>query len=213
MDNWAESFESIGDNCELGFMQKQKGVDQGALLKWCRIMSHLDLIKILTLPREQFYIKDNLAPIYDDMLVDKSSNIQFHTSLFSEEGDGVRKFVALDLKFDTIYQLEYEKKIYMYDKFFSNLRSAGKIYVYKMNECNDISIAEEILRCLKIYNPNNNLLYVTDLDKERAGSVEMLKPNLYRGFIKSFAPYYPVTEARLDFWEPMCQNAIRSIAI
>lgn len=209
MENWAHAFEAIGDNCEFGFMQQQKGVDEGALLKWCRIMAYQDLLTFLKAPQAVFYQRENLSPTSDDMLCDASSGILYHTVLYSREKDGERHFIAQGEEFDRVYAAELEKKTYMYNKFFDGLRGAKKIYVFKMNGTNDVAMATEIGTCLAAFNPQNRLLYVTDQDPERIGTVEKLNDNTYRGYIQALAPYFPATDAKLEYWELMCAETLR----
>jgi len=211
MSIWATQFESIGDNCELGFVQRRKGFDQGSLLKWCRIMSHKDLICFLNAPQDQFYLRENLVPAWNDMITDQSSGIQYHTTLHSQKTDAGRHFIDSGDAFNKKYKSDFEKKTYMYNKLFTELRKGEKVYVYKMNGKNDISMAEEILSSLRMLNDRNRLLYVTDQVPAKAGTVERVGENLFHGFIQQFAPYNPVAATKLEYWEVMFDEAVKVI--
>jgi len=212
MSTWQEAFEPIGDNCELGFMQRQKGVDEGALLKWCRILKHTDLITFLDAPRESFYKFENLKPTSNDMVEDISSNIQFHTELYSRIEDGIRTFNAVPHEQERIYAAEYQKRLYLYDKLIDALSNASRICVFKMNGTNDLEVAQAIADRLKSFNIRNRLFYITDAEPAKAGFVERISHNVYRGFITAFAPYWPVTDAKLEYWDGLCKSAYERIS-
>lgn len=211
MANWEEWFESVGDNCELGFMQRQKGVDSGAVLKWCRILRHADLLRFLDRPKDDFYKLENLKPTSNDMVEDVSSGIQFHTELYSRLREGERAFTAEEAEIKRIYGLEYTKRTYLYDKFIEGLSSGSRVHVFKMNGTNDLGLAGEISARLCGFNPVNRLFYITDTAPSKAGSVERISENIYRGYITSFAPYWPVTDAKLEYWDGLCNSAAEII--
>ena len=193
-------------------MQRQKGVDEGSLLKWCRILKHTDLIAFLDAPRASFYKFENLSPTSNDMVEDSSSNIQFHTELYSRVEGGVRAFTAAPHERERIYAAEYQKRMYLYDKLMDALSSGSRTCVFKMNGTNDLQVAAAIADRLRSFNVRNRLFYVTDADPLRAGAVERISENLYRGFITAFAPYWPVTDAKLEYWDDLCRSAHERIS-
>jgi ethanolamine utilization protein EutP (predicted NTPase) len=206
------AFESIGDNCEFGLVQKTNGFDEGALFKWARIPALDGLIKLLRNDFSNFYRFDNLSPIFDDMVEDKSCGILFHTDMFSHEIERERRWVEPNESLRReIYNIEYEKRIYLVDKFKASIAVDEKIFVFKINKG---ALPAEIraLHDALCYFGKCHLLYVEKApDETGVGEICEISKGLWRAYIPRFAPYWPVSDYLPGAWERICEEAFAAI--
>lgn len=208
MTEWYKQFESIGDNCEFGIVQRHFGYDDGALLKWARVNDSYDLIRLLESNFSSFYQYENLEPAWDDMVKDKSNHILFHSELLSSETNNIRAFKEDDARRREIYAEESKKRAHLVNKFRNTLTNAEKIFVYKVNDTYNLDLAKRLHASLKKFNPNNILLYGSDLYPDKGGEIEIIEPGLIVGHVRRFAPYYPATRCNPQYWEEVCQKAL-----
>ncbi len=207
--NWAAQFESIGDNCEFGFIQRLAGFDEGSLLKWCYIEDHRHLVKFLESPFCDFYKFDNLVPKHDDMVVDLSSGLIFHTELYSHaDKNGARTFNEDVERQQQIYMHEHDKRTHLYSKLMRRIVTGSKVLIFKQNGVNNLTIAHDISSALLRHGSKFKIFYVTDCEPSQAGRVEMIDNHIYRGFIERFAPYWPVTDTKVEYWQSLCERML-----
>jgi len=126
------NLESLGDNCEIGFVFDRIGHKAGGLFRWTA-MSPRSLLAMLKGRFEHLYDFENLMPSYDDMVVESRYNIYWHTEMFSHIVDGQRVFRMGEDERRAIHAREVEKRIALVAKFLERLRSGQAIYVIKAN--------------------------------------------------------------------------------
>lgn len=130
-------FESLGDNCEFGFVQRANGCEEGGLLRWA--ISPLDkLIDCLDTEFTNFYRYENLEPSAPDMVRDAGTGLAFHSEMRSING----QFVLDDATRREVYARERTKMDYMRDKFLSRIRQENTVLVYKRNI--EVAMAKQI---------------------------------------------------------------------
>ena len=83
------NFESLGDNCEFAFYLRRLGIESGSLFRWALIKDYSSLLALLKNNFRGLYEHDNLAPSWQDMVIDQSCQICFHTELYSHKEDGI----------------------------------------------------------------------------------------------------------------------------
>jgi len=90
-------FESLGDNCEFGFVQRQLGLESGGLFRWS-VTSATSLITLLETRFEDLYRFENLVPTNSkNMIRDTATDIGFHTEM-SVTGGSFDQDQARDLR-------------------------------------------------------------------------------------------------------------------
>ena len=93
-------------------------------------------------------------------------------------------------------------------KFIEELQAGEKIFVYKR----DITIAEEEILPLHMSlnrYAENTLLWVMPAEPDRpAGTVEVVRPGLLKGYIDRFAPEDNAHNFSFDGWLRICANAV-----
>jgi hypothetical protein len=208
------AFESIGDNCEFGLAQKMQGFDEGALFKWARLPDVRQLTRLLECDFRRFYLFENLKPMFDDMVEDSEYGMLFHSDLSSQKsGDGRRWSVVDEGARREIYDIEYNKRIYLIEKLKAAIAADDKIFVFKKNDGVDPTEIAALHRALCRYG-DGNLLYIEKAaDGSTVGEIAMVSKGLWRGYIPRFAPYWPVTDYLPGAWERICEEAITKIRV
>jgi len=202
-----EKFESLGDNCELGFVQRFSGVEAGGLLRWA-IVPPEALISAIRGNFEQVFEYENLTPSAPDMVRDEKYGLAFHTQMHSQNGI----FHDTEEKRREIHAGEKQKIDYMAEKLRGLLRTGEKIFVYKRNVGVDAETALEIGRAISEKGPGK-LLYVTTLGNQPIGTVRCVSENLFEGRIDRFADYAKADDVSQQVWGQILKDANTKMAV
>jgi len=200
-------FESIGDNCEFGFVQRANGIEPGGLLRWTTTPLPR-LITLLSGDFKDFYLFENLIPNPDDggMVIDAVSGIGFHSRLRSRDG----KFLLNDDDRRLLYAEEKVKIDYLVEKLLARMADSSVIFVYKATwgaREEDIKELHSILR----RHSNCRLLFVAKPPKGgEAGMVEDKGGGLLTACASDFAPWDKVDAEHIDVsgWEDIALKAL-----
>jgi hypothetical protein len=199
------AFCSLGDNCEFGFVQRKFGVEPGDLLRWA-LASPKAVAAGLKDRFRGIYIYDQLVASADDMVHDKSYDIQFHSKLRSERVEGGRRYIAPESERHAIHRDELPKIQHLARKLLEQLESADKIFVYKRNSRVTDGEIDELREQLRAYNPRNLLLLVGTHDK-LPGSVWLSGTGLLMASIDRLAPYDHADDVSYNIWLEICEKA------
>jgi len=195
-------FDSLGDNCEFGLVQRRCGAEAFLSLTRFAGMELPTLLRALDAGMRDF---------------GKALKIQVEI-----DGEGKPEFVVRETRYGVIfhtfrYQGEIEKEqlraqelkriSYCAHRFVWDLKRGNKIFVVKRN----VPLREdEILplhAALSSYGPNI-LLWMVPADAAHAsGSVEVVMPGLLKGFIERFAPLEDALDLKFDDWLEVSANA------
>ena len=198
-------FESLGDNCEFGFLQRMNGIEAGGLLRWA--ISRPDaLTKFINSGGENLYAFENLQPSASDMVLDVGSDLFFHTEMYSKDG----VFLSDEGTRFTIWQGEYQKMEYLREKLFQQLRNEEKIYVYKVNDGLNDTKAISLARAISNIG-RGRLLCVRNQGDLAVGEVIHHSENLYFAEIDRFAPYDKADDVSFDVWNEILENALTMV--
>jgi hypothetical protein len=203
-----QRFESLGDNCEFGFVQRANGYEDGGLLRWS--ISPLDkLIVCLETDFKDLYLFENLEPSAPDMVRDITTGLMFHTQMHSIDGH----FVLGDQARQEIYVRERRKIDHLLDKFRRKLREPDTICVYKRNSGVSDADATRLQQSLNKLGPSSLLIVRSTDDRERWSTVECLGSGLFLGLVDEFAPYFAADHVSIRVWNRLLQNASRFINV
>jgi hypothetical protein len=194
-------FESLGDNCEFGLVQRRCGAEPLGLLRF----SNTELPQLLRGLNVQFsdfgdpkdldFVLDNgERPEY--VVKEKRYGLVYHTFRYKGEVDK-----------DKLVAAEPHRLRFLVRKLIEDLSSANKIFVVKRNRSLTL---HEILPLYRVLNSfgSNYLLWVVPIEgKVSSGSVESVLPGLFRGFIERFAPPENAHDLALGQWIEICLNA------
>lgn len=186
-----EWLESLGDNCEIGFVFDRIGHKNGGLFRWTS-MNPKSLLAALQARFEHLYEYENLTPSYNDMVGESRYNIFWHTEMFSHIVEGQRVFRVNEDERRAIYEQEVLKRRALVDKFLQRLTSGQAIFVIKANG----GIAPELLAAIEselaamTQRARFQLLYLRlARDGEAPGTLTKLTPRRWEGLVSFFAPY------------------------
>ncbi len=204
------SFEALGDNCELGLVQRQAGVEPLGLLRFAGFHIPIErrLARLVDALDARFEGLGNLDTVRVELageagrrefLVFESAwNLMYHT--FHHEGQ---------IKPETLRRQEAQKLQFLRRKFLTDIGHGEKILVWKSNFRIDEQDVERLAARLRALGPNL-LLWVEEADAAHpAGSVEARGDALLKGYIDRFAPYDNATAISYEPWFRMCEEAYR----
>ncbi len=194
-------FESIGDNCEFGLVQRRCGAEPLGLLRF----SNLELHRLIWGLRRgfeglggvhnlDFWLTEGMRREY--VIRDRQYGLVFHTFLYENE-------VAQN----KLLPQQAERLNFLRRKFLEDLRNGEKILVCKRNATLSGSDMLALHAELNRYG-TNTLLWVTASDGDHTpGTVDRVMPGLLRGYIDRFAPYENAHDLSLEVWLSICVNA------
>lgn len=214
-------FVSLGDNCEVGIVKRYVGDEEGDLLRWAFSSDFPSLLKALENNFEGIYQFQNLSPWVEDMVVDSTYKIAFHSKIHSTRVDGTLVFNDTEERRKELYEQEVKIFQSLKERMIRKLSEGKYIFVYKRNklspaqeyqqkigEKSDLSIIhsptdEEMSRLnhiIKSYHPNNKLLLVCSERGRPVGDVWEKEPGLYYAAVDKLAPYMNASDSSCDIW-------------
>jgi tetratricopeptide (TPR) repeat protein len=192
-------FESLGQNCEFGLVQRHFGAEPLSLLRWTTTKPDV-LVRGLERRFAEFGESVELDLHKPEIMVnERSLNIRFHT--FMQQNPG------LDLEKFRVRQIRHLK--YMAELFLERLAAGDRIYVYKIDEGCPSAQYEAIYEALNVYGPST-LVVVNRSDGDHpAGSAQRLHDRLYMGFVGRFgldgSTFWNIA---FDDWVRMCRAVV-----
>ncbi len=194
-------FESLGDNCEFGLVQRRCGAEPLSLLRFSNIMLN-QLIHGIETGFEGLGDVDDLEcwlgdrPRREYVLRAKRYGLVFHTFLYEGEVDQ-----------GTLVQQQAQRLKFLRRKLLEDLGNAEKIFVVKRN---DPLRQEEVLGLFSALNAHgrNRLLWVVPAEEgNEPGTVEQTMPGLLKGYVDRLAPSENAHDLSLEVWLQVCANA------
>ena len=202
--------ESLGDNCELGFVLRNLGSDAGSLFRWTRTKPE----QLLTTLRANFagmYEFPNLEPLRDGMVVDAKYGVEWHSDMKSAEVNGRRIFLLDEAKRRKMYSVEIHKIRYLRAKFVARARLGGLIFVVKSNAGISEQTVDDIFEALSdlALGARFALLEVqASSDPALVGTVAQRRAGFLRGYVSQFASYDDAIPRAMDAWASVLDAAL-----
>jgi hypothetical protein len=195
-------FESLGQNCEFGLVQRRCMAEPLGLLRF----SSTPLPKLL----------DALEARFEGLGTPERTNVTI-----SSNG---REYMVNDTRFGFVYhawvnagemspeevrQRELRRVPFLVRKLIEDLETAEKIFVFKGMS----AMAEEevfpLAAALRRYGPNTLLAMTLSSPGHRGGTVEARGPGFLVGYVDRFAPTEDANELMLEQWVRCCRDAYR----
>jgi capsular polysaccharide biosynthesis protein len=204
--DFISNFESLGVNCEFGFVQRRCGAEPLGLLRFaaCPLGSLLDCLKNRF---EGFGLVENLEPFFangrlrEHMIRDRAFSVHYHT--WKREG----KVDEALLLSEFAARIDFLKR-----KLIKSLECGEKLFVWKsvLNvEDKDVISLHDALCAYA----SNTLLWVVVADSAHPpGKVERLRPGLLKGYIDRSAPIENVPDISFNVWLEICVNAYLGVS-
>jgi tetratricopeptide (TPR) repeat protein len=193
-------FESLGANCEFGFVQRRFGAEPISLLRWSAIDPD-ELVRSLDagfvgLGDEAYF---SVFPGWNHQWDARDSRyFTYHTYIGVEEAGA-----------EQVARTARRRMAFMRDKLLADLAAGEKIFVYKewkfrMTEAQILAISQSLRR----HNPANRLLAVRLFDAAQpAGVVRLLTPQTAVGAIEVDARQAVLEEVPVESWRAICREA------
>jgi hypothetical protein len=201
-------FQSLGDKCEFGLLQRWEGRETQDLLRLAAIWIPVEdrpraIITALSdgfsgLGHPESVRLEPVGAQYPREFIVRETrwNLFLHTGV--AEGDIAPEL----LRFQQIEGLQRRRR-----KLVEDMASARQIFVWKSNVPTSEVDIRDLVVSLRRYGPNL-LLWVNVADQTHPdGSVEYAGHGLLKGYVSKFAPYEAAEDIDFPSWHVMCRNA------
>jgi hypothetical protein len=195
-------FESLGQNCEFGLVQRRCQAEPLGLLRF----ASAPLPKLLAALDAGFAGMGGAGSIRVElsangrefMVTDTAYDIVYHAWV------DVGQMTPQDL-----HQREMRRVPLLVRKLLEDLAAGEKIFVFKGMGAVADEVVFPLVASLRRYGPNV-LLFVTLADAEHsAGTVEVKAPGFLVGYLDRFAPGQDAHDFELAQWVSVCRGAYR----
>lgn len=202
LDELMLAFESLGDNCEFGLVQRHAGAEPLGLLRFAGMSLNKLLVAleakfsgIGTVDTVTVYPAGERAP-REFMVHETWLDTRYHT--FNHEGE----IEAEDLR-----QREAGRLGFLRRKILEDLERGEKIWVWREYSHTDPERIRSLVEMLRDLGPNT-LLWVVAADEGHApGTVERLNEGFIKGYVERLATYSNATDISPQSWYTVCENA------
>jgi hypothetical protein len=202
IDDLMLAFESLGDNCEFGLVQRHAGAEPLALFRFAG-MSLVKIVAALEAKLEGIGTADTVEvhlagePGRREFMVHETwLDTRYHTFIHEGEIDP-----------EELRQREGKRLAFLRRKMLEDLSNGEKIWVWREWGKDDPARLQPLLNVLRSYGSNILLLVVRADDAHPSGTVERLDRDFIKGYVEHLAPYDNATDIRPLAWFEMCENA------
>lgn len=202
-------FQSLGDNCEFGLVQRVAEAEPLDLLRFASFHAPAEDRLRLTIEAltAGFDGLGEPASIVCEASGDeqprqyavweKRWNLLYHPDRTEAE-----------ITADALHSQQARVLPFRRRKLMEDLAEAHRIFVWKSNAPTKQSDARDLLAVLRHYGPNRLLWVRTATDNRPAGHVEDAGDGLLVGYVARFAPYDQASDADYESWLAVCMNAL-----
>jgi hypothetical protein len=196
------AFESMGNNCEFGTVQRLFKAEPLSLLRWVGINTIEQLLSALHNKFEGFGELENVDHMKlegwpDYAAVDRRYGLYFHTDFQPNETQPEHAAKMLDN--------ESKRMRFLRDKFLQDLANGHKIFVFRRKEPLSDVEAEALWQAVSSCG-NATLLYVNEDSSRPNGYVEPVKNRLFKGYIDRLSNENPPV-INFEAWVLICESA------
>lgn len=197
-------FESLGDNCEFGLVQRRLGAEPLGLLRF----SFIEMVQLVRGLRLGFQGLGD--PGTTEVSVDgKDEEYVVRDTVFGMTYHTWQYRAQIEI--ETVRRQQTTRLAFLKRKLMEDVAAGEKIFVVK--RANKPLAPEEVLPLYAVLNDlgSNWLLWVVPADQAHpAGTVDVLLPGLLRGYVDRFAPDDNAPDLSLDTWVQICAAAWRA---
>ena len=206
LDDLMLEFESLGDNCEFGLVQRSVGAEPLGLLRFAGFYLPVEirLEKLVDALEADFIGLGSLDTVSVEaagetrefMVTEGAYNLMYHS--FMHEGE---------IEPEILRQREATRLTFLRRKLLEDLKNGEKVWVWKSNIKLTLDQIERLVAVLRRHGQNILLWVVEADDAHRPGSVERISDNLLKGYVERFAPYHNAPDISPQSWLEVCQAA------
>jgi hypothetical protein len=200
LDRLMLQFESLGENCEFGLVQRRCGADPLGLLRF----ASAPMPALLSALRARF---DGIGE-WDQIEVRISENRLEYLVFDKRFGFLYHPWVQIgEVSAEGIHRREAKQLPLLRRKLIEDLEEGRKIFVYHGMHSLPEPLVRRLAAALRVYGPAT-LLWVEVHDREHpAGTVECIGEGLLKGYIDRFAPGENAHDLSLEGWVALCRAA------
>jgi hypothetical protein len=198
LDEVLLAFESLGDNCEFGLVQRQGRAEPLGLFRFAG-MSLPKIVRALEARLSGIGTLETIEvfPVGDDreyMVRETWLDTSYHTFHYEDRTDP-----------EDLRQREAKRLAFLRRKLLDDLATGEKIWVWRGET--DPTDMQPLLKVLRSLGPNI-LFSVVSADVDHpAGTVEWLDRDFMRGYVERLAPHGNIPNIRYRSWFETCENA------
>jgi hypothetical protein len=195
-----QQFESLGENCDLGVVQRAAGLEPFGLFRFaaCDAPGVIALLRARCEPLgEPADLRlEEVGARREYFVRSRHFAFEMHTNRYAPQDEAA-----------VVRQGEIEKLRYLKSHLLRDLKHGGKLFVFKGSS--EPATIHELAAQLQDYG-DNCLLWVDIADAAHApGSVERDSPALLRGYVSRFGTYDGGTSLPVEEWVSVCARAYR----
>jgi len=198
------SFESLGDRCDFGAVQRNFGVEPLGLLRF----GYTKYEALISALEDRFAavgtVEDTGFELYNDetILIMKKYGLVFHTFVHQTE-------LLDDEKRNRFRQQQRRRLSFLRDKLIGDLEDPQKIFLYASEERVADADVTGLFKALRVYGPNS-LLYVRPATETcPAGTVKALGDGLYAGYFSGLVDFVRGDQPPFELWRQLCERTYR----
>lgn len=185
--------ESLGINCELGFVQRSVGAEPLSLFRWASAPLP-NLLNALAARFDGIGDPQNIVVEIDVatefQIIDRKYGFRNHS--FAFQRDGARR--------ETIVRREQRRIPFLARLLKENLEGGLKLFCFHDAGRSGRDHIEQLVAALNCYG-HNTLLWVCPAENQmQVGTAEILSDRLIRGFVDRFEPIENVKNPSLEAW-------------
>ena len=190
-------FESMGDNCEFGLVQRRFNAEPLGLLRWSSITVD-ELVRALDEEFAGVGDEENTILIANGEYITRDRNYRMTMHTFIREHEA---------EYDKLYVTLCKRLKFLRRTFLENLETNEKIFTYKSHTGMTLEQVDRIGAAVRRYGPNR-VLCVTLADAENApGTVRLRSPGVAVGYVKKFHTGDGPWVLDADNWRLVCERA------
>jgi hypothetical protein len=200
LDQLVMQFESLGENCEFGLVQRRCGAEPLGLLRFASAPLPILLAGLAARfegvgDPEQTEVRMS-SNRQEFLVVDKRYGFNYHPWVLVGEAEP-----------EEIRRREAKRLPLLRRKLIEDLEEGNKIFVYRGMRRLPQPLVLRLVTAIQAYGPST-LLWVELADSDHpTGMVEFLTEGLLKGYIDRFAPDENAHALSLDAWIAICRNA------
>jgi len=194
-------FESLGEDCEFGLVQRRCGAEPLGLLRFSstplpKLIAALDA-RFEGLGRPDMVHVELSSNGREYMVLDKRFGLYYHAWVLAGEKTP-----------EEVHAREVRRLPFLARKLTEDLQEATKVFVYRgMSPLREDDV-HTLARAMRTYGANTLLWVEADGAANEVGSVEQLQDGLFKGHIARFAPANNAHAFSIDAWVDVCRNAM-----
>ena len=205
--NFLTRIESLGDNCELGFVLRNLDYEKGGFFRWT-ITPIGKLIHFLENLEQDIFQFHDLAPFSPGMIIDQRTGFSFHTKMRSQKDEsGDLHFVLSEAERQVIYDQEKAKLDYLLSGFLQRLNAqSGSIYLIKANNGIAESDIKRLAELITQFSEKHVLVEVRSSDSANVNLPIVKLVTHYVAQLPQFAPYVQANDIVYEDWNRLLSN-------